>query len=146
MVLVYTSIARRTTALENAVGTVVSPIESAGSSVTTGIGDWFMGLFGRSAIQMLADEQHREAELTLYGAPILRISPEDVLKPQQFVDKLTRYGIPRSERVATEIKRLVSVSPQSKLTYTEVAVSQETIEGFLRAQQLWNGTQLEERA
>lgn len=51
VVLVYTSIARRTTALENAVGTVVSPIESAGSSVTTGIGDWFMGLFGRSAIQ-----------------------------------------------------------------------------------------------
>lgn len=101
---------------------------------------------GRSAIQILADEQHREAELTLYGAPILRISPEDVLKPQQFVDKLTRYGIPRSERVATEIKRLASVSPQSKLTYTEVAVSQETIEGFLRTQQLWNGAQLEERA
>ena len=34
------------------VGTVVSPVENAASSVTSGIGEWFKGLFGRSQLQM----------------------------------------------------------------------------------------------
>lgn len=87
---------------------------------------------GRTAIQALAAEQHREAELTLYGAPILRIAPEDIKDPQLFVDKLVRYGIPRSERVATAIKRLATIRPQSALTYTEMAVPSDVIERFLR--------------
>lgn len=87
---------------------------------------------GRTAIQALAAEQHREAELTLYGAPILRIAPEDIQNPQLFVDKLVRYGIPRSERVAAAIKRLATIRPQSALTYTEIAVPSDVIERFLR--------------
>lgn len=87
---------------------------------------------GRTAIQALAAEQHREAELTLYGAPILRIAPEDIQNPQLFVDKLVRYGIPRSERVAAAIKRLATIRPQSALTYTEMAVPSDVIERFLR--------------
>lgn len=64
VVILYTSIARKTTALENALGTVVSPAESAASSVTTGIGDWFMGLFGQSALQKEnAQLQERIAQL-----------------------------------------------------------------------------------
>lgn len=57
-------------------------------------------LGGRSSLRALADEQHREAQLTLYGMPIVRFSYKDVANTACFTRLLDRYGIPRSDEVA----------------------------------------------
>ena len=43
----------------------------------------------------LADEQHREAQLTLLGMPIMRGSAEELRQPERVVRKLIAYDIPR---------------------------------------------------
>ena len=55
---------------------------------------------GRSAARVLADEQHREAQLSLYGLPIVRFSYRDVMEPERLGRLLDLYGIPRSEEMA----------------------------------------------
>lgn len=82
----------------------------------------------RSAVDALADEQHREAELTLYGAPVLRISYEDTQDTATFVNKLKRYGIPQSPEVVKAIRNLAAHNPASSLRYARVHVSPEIIE------------------
>lgn len=63
-------------------------------------------LGGRSSLRALADEQHREAQLTLYGMPIVRFSYQDVMDERRFVGLLDRYGIPRSDEAARFERRL----------------------------------------
>lgn len=63
-------------------------------------------LGGRSPMRALADEQHREAQLTLYGMPIVRFSRKDVENASRFVGLLDQYGIPRSEEAARIERRL----------------------------------------
>lgn len=60
----------------------------------------------RSSLRAFADERHREAELTLYGMPIVRFSFKDVMDEKGFAALLERYGIPRSEEVARLERRL----------------------------------------
>ncbi len=53
-------------------------------------------LKGRTAARVLADEQHRESQLTLLGAPMLRLSYRDIMDPARLTAILTSYGIPRT--------------------------------------------------
>ena len=55
---------------------------------------------GRSSVRTLADEQHREAQLSLYGMPIVRFAYRDVVQPGRLGRLLDLYGIPRSEEAA----------------------------------------------
>lgn len=55
---------------------------------------------GRSSVRALADEQHREAQLSLYGMPIVRFAYRDVVQPGRLGRLLDLYGIPRSEEAA----------------------------------------------
>lgn len=52
-------------------------------------------LKGTNAARVLADEQHREAQLSLMETPILRLSFADVMNSSRFVAILQGYGIPR---------------------------------------------------
>lgn len=61
-------------------------------------------LRGRSPIRALAEEQHREAELSLYGMPIVRMSYKDVMDRDRLCRLLSTYGIPRNEK-APELER-----------------------------------------
>lgn len=54
-------------------------------------------LRGASPIRALADEQHREAQLSLLGAPMLRMSFADIMSPARFVRLLEGYEIPREQ-------------------------------------------------
>ena len=74
-------------------------------------------LSGRSSVRALADEQHREARLTLYRMPILRLSYQDLIDPGRFNERLERYGIPRSREVAREIHRLGAAMPGVAVEY-----------------------------
>ncbi len=53
-------------------------------------------LKGRSAARVLADEQHRESQLTLLGAPMLRLCYRDIMDPARLASILSSYGIPRT--------------------------------------------------
>lgn len=46
-------------------------------------------LAGRSTARVLANEQHRESELTMYGMPVMRISFDDIMHPAQLYEKLS---------------------------------------------------------
>ncbi len=61
---------------------------------------------GRTPMRVLADEQHREAQLTLYGMPIMRFSSKDVANTGRFVKLLDQYGIPRDDETARVVRRL----------------------------------------
>lgn len=86
---------------------------------------------GQTAIRALADEQHREAQLTMYRMPILRLSYQDLINTKRFVEKLTAYGIPRDPHVADAIKRLGAKSPRTALLYQEMRIPKEIIEQFI---------------
>lgn len=75
-------------------------------------------LGGRSSIQALADEQHREAQLTLYGMPIVRFSYKDVANTACFTELLKRYGIPRSDEAACIERRLARSRSTSAHIFT----------------------------
>lgn len=60
----------------------------------------------RSALRVLADEQHRESQLTLYSMPIVRFSYKDVMNAASFAHLLKQYGIPQSDEVARSERRL----------------------------------------
>lgn len=74
-------------------------------------------LHGRSSLRALADEQHREAELTLLGMPVLRISSDEARDPARVVAKLTAYGIPRDPKTAHAIRHLARRDPISTATF-----------------------------
>ena len=61
---------------------------------------------GRSALRVLADEQHRESQLTLYGMPIVRFSYQHVMQASSFANLLKRYGIPQNDEIARTERRL----------------------------------------
>lgn len=62
-------------------------------------------LKGRSMLRSLVDERHREAQLTLYGMPIVRLSYNDVVHANRFTKLLRQYGIPQSDEVARFVRR-----------------------------------------
>ena len=74
-------------------------------------------LHGKSTVRALADEQHREAELTLLGMPVLRISSNEAHDPNRMVAKLTAYDIPRDPETAHAIRRLARRDPISTATF-----------------------------
>ena len=78
-------------------------------------------LGGRSSLRALADEQHREAQLTLYGMPIVRFSYQDVMDDRRFVELLDRYGVPRSDEVACFERRLERSRSASAQIFTVCA-------------------------
>ena len=53
-------------------------------------------LKGRSAARVLASEQHRESQLMLLGAPMLRLCYRDIMDPARLASILSSYGIPRT--------------------------------------------------
>ena len=70
---------------------------------------------GRTPLRVLADEQHRESQLTLYGMPIARFAYKDAVNPKRLEVLLGRYGIPRSEEIARtehQLARTKSLSAQ----------------------------------
>lgn len=77
-------------------------------------------LAGRSTARVLADEQHRESQLTMYGMPVMRISVDDILYPQRLYHKLEAYGIPRSDQAAEGVRRLAKSSPGSALHFASM--------------------------
>lgn len=83
-------------------------------------------LHGRSAARVLADEQHREAQLTLYEHPILRLDYADLVDTSRFVRKLLTYGIPRSESVAHEVRTLAEKNPRASLRFAVVRTSEDS--------------------
>lgn len=79
-------------------------------------------LAGRSTARVLADEQHRESELTMYGMPLMRISVDDIVHPQQFYRKLKAYGIPQSDAAAEKVRRLAKSAPGSALFFASMSL------------------------
>lgn len=84
-------------------------------------------LRGRSSLRALADEQHREAQLTLYGMPIVRFSYKDVANTSRFVELLDRYGIPRNEEVARFERRLARSRSTAAQLFTVTSLSDEPL-------------------
>ena len=72
---------------------------------------------GRSPLRVLADEQHRESQLTLYGMPIVRFSYRDVMNESYFVQLLKRYGVPQSDDIARAERRLIRKKSPSALLF-----------------------------
>lgn len=83
-------------------------------------------LHGRSTARVLADEQHREAQLTLYGHPILRLDYADLVDTSRFVRKLLTYGIPRSKSVAREVRLLAEKDPRASLRFAVIRTSEDS--------------------
>ena len=75
-------------------------------------------LGGRSSLRALADEQHREAQLTLYGMPIVRFSYQDVTNASRFARLLECYGIPRSNEAARMERHLARSRSTSAQIFT----------------------------
>lgn len=75
-------------------------------------------LSGRSPLRALADEQHREAQLTLYEMPIMRFSYRDVLNVEGFTKLLNRYEIPQSDEVAHFERHLARSRSKSAQVFT----------------------------
>ena len=77
-------------------------------------------LAGRSTARVLADERHRESELTMYGMPVMRILVDDIVHPRQFYRKLEAYGIPQSDAAAESVRRLAKSAPGSALFFASM--------------------------
>lgn len=75
---------------------------------------------GRSTARVLANEQHRESELTMYGMPVMRISVDDIMHPRQFYRKLKAYGIPQSDQAAESVRELAKSSPGSAAFFAQL--------------------------
>lgn len=73
---------------------------------------------GRSPLRVLADEQHRESQLTLYGMPIVRFSYRDIMNESTFANLLKRYGIPQSDEIAHTERRLAQSKSTSAQLFT----------------------------
>ena len=84
-------------------------------------------LHGKSTVRALADEQHREAELTLLGMPVLRISSNEAHDPNRVVAKLTAYDIPRDPETAHAIRRLARRDPISTATFRTLRLTDDPL-------------------
>lgn len=73
---------------------------------------------GRSALRVLADEQHRESQLTLFGMPIVRFSYRDIMDGNAFANLLRQYGIPQSNEIARAERRLARSKSTSAQLFT----------------------------
>ena len=71
---------------------------------------------GRTPLRVLADEQHRESQLTLLGMPIVRFSYGDILNANRFASLLKLYDIPHSDEIARTERRLA----RSKLLTAQI--------------------------
>lgn len=73
---------------------------------------------GRTPMRVLADEQHRESQLTLHGMPIVRFSYKDVMDADRFARLLERYGIPRSDEIARAERRFAQTKSSTAQLFT----------------------------
>ena len=97
-------------------------------------------LAGRSTARVLADEQHRESQLTMYGMPVMRISVDDIMRPQRLYRKLEAYGIQRSDRAAEGVRRLAKSSPGSALHFASMPLPEPgELQRLLREHGVQNG-------
>ena len=78
---------------------------------------------GRTSLRVLADEQHREAQLTLYSMPIVRFSYKDVASRNRFAELLKSYGIPQSDEVARAERRLERSRSASAQIFTVISLA-----------------------
>ncbi len=79
-------------------------------------------LKGKTPGQALLLERQREAELTMYGMPVMRLSHADVTDAERFVRKLMAYGIARSPGIIPAVRTLAKSNPDSALSFTVVPV------------------------
>ena len=84
-------------------------------------------LAGRSPVRALADEQHREARLTLYGKPIMRFSYYDIVDTTRFVERMLAYDIARRPEVARQVRELAKTSPGSALSFTVMPIDPDLV-------------------
>lgn len=86
------------------------------------------GLSGKTAGRILADEQHREAALSIYRLPILRLSYRDFSDVKTFINKLEAYGISRDENAMKTVRRLGKMAPGVASHFCHVHLSDEVLE------------------
>lgn len=79
-------------------------------------------LEGRVPARVLVEEQHREAQLTLLGMPVMRISFKDAVNPARFEALLDAYGIPRNEQARKCERRLATSGSLTAQFFTVVNV------------------------
>ena len=97
-------------------------------------------LAGRSTARVLANEQHRESELTMYGMPVMRISFDDIMHPAQLYEKLSAYNIPQSDRAAESVRRWAKSSPGSAVFFSQMPLPEpEESQRFMQDGDVKNG-------
>lgn len=85
---------------------------------------------GRSAARVLADEQHRESQLTLYGMPIVRLSFADVVKRERLTSLLDAYGVPRDEALGEFERRLLDIGSPVACEFGAIGLSSAAPKGL----------------
>ena len=88
-------------------------------------------LNGKTAGRILADEQHREAALSLYRVPILRLSYRDFSDVTRFIKKLEAYGISRDEGTMETVRRLGMIAPGVASHVCHMRLTDEVLEQML---------------
>lgn len=88
-------------------------------------------LNGKTAGRILADEQHREAALSIYRLPILRLSYRDFSNVKTFIKKLESYGIARDEDAMKTVRQLGKIAPGVASHFCHVHLSDEVLEQML---------------
>ena len=75
---------------------------------------------GSSGVSMraISDERKREASLSLYGMPIVRLTYADIMNSKKLSSILSAYRIPRSERIARFEAYLVKKRSTSAQIFT----------------------------
>ena len=84
-------------------------------------------LQGETSARVLAREQHREAALTLFRMPIVRLSYPDLMDSARFIRKLEAYGVPRSDAAAQAVSELGRSAPGTALSYCLVHIADDVI-------------------
>lgn len=97
-------------------------------------------LNGKTAGRILADEQHREAALSIYRLPILRLSYRDFSNVKTFIKKLEAYGISRDENAMEMVRRLGKIAPGVASHFSHVRLSDEALEQMLTNSSWLTGT------
>lgn len=80
-------------------------------------------LKGKTSGQAILMERQREAELTMYGMPVMRLSHADVTDAERFTEKLTKYGISRRPEIVPVVRALAKSNPDAAISFTVVTVS-----------------------
>lgn len=80
-------------------------------------------LKGKTSVQAIMMERQREAELTMYGMPVMRLSYADITDAERFVAKLEAYRVARRHGVVSAVRMLAKSNPDSALRFTLIPAS-----------------------